>query len=130
LWQAVVSPVVEQLPQLSHVLVSSMTDLIDASDLSLDEQYGHTRVLSLADHLPSDANAPSKEADVALDDILYLQYTGGTTGTPKGAQLSSRHVFSNNVQADLFYGYRLGQETVASAFPLFHIGGAAVLFNP
>src|SRR5690606_8063425 len=40
-----------------------------------------------------------------------------------------RNIFSNSAQADVFYGYRVGQEVVASAFPLFHIGGAAVLFN-
>src|SRR5690606_22748792 len=37
--------------------------------------------------------------------------------------------FINNVQANAFYGYREGMETVASAFPFFHIGGAAVLLN-
>lgn len=68
--------------------------------------------------------------DAALvSDVLYLQYTGGTTGKPKGAELSSYNLFCNNVQVDLFYGYRVGGETVASAFPYFHIGGAAVLFN-
>jgi long-chain acyl-CoA synthetase len=38
-------------------------------------------------------------------------------------------MFINNMQANVFYGYRQGLETVASAFPFFHIGGAAVLFN-
>src|SRR5690606_20789394 len=53
----------------------------------------------------------------------------GTTGLPKGAQLTSRNLFMNNLQCDAFYGYRTGREIVASAFPLFHIGGMAVLFN-
>lgn len=128
LWQAVVSHAVEQLPDVSHVLVSTPTDLIGGSALSLDEQRGHARIVSLADQLPATADS-LPEVRTSLDDVLYLQYTGGTTGMPKGAQLSSRNLFMNNAQVDVFYGYRIGEETVASAFPLFHIGGAAVLFN-
>lgn len=128
LWQAVVSHAVEQLPDVSHVLVSTPTDLIGGSALSLDEQRSRARVVSLADHLPATADS-LPEVRTSLDDVLYLQYTGGTTGMPKGAQLSSRNLFMNNAQVDVFYGYRIGEETVASAFPLFHIGGAAVLFN-
>lgn len=66
---------------------------------------------------------------ISMDDVLYLQYTGGTTGKAKAAQLTSRHILTNNIQANLFYGLRLGMETVASAFPFFHIGGIAVLMN-
>lgn len=74
--------------------------------------------------------APLNESvNVGFDDVLYLQYTGGTTGAPKGAQLTSRNIFTNSWQADVFYGYRQAQETVASGFPLFHIGGAALLFT-
>lgn len=128
LWQAVVSHAVEQLPGVSHVVVSTPTDLIGGSALSLDEQRGQARIVSLADHLPATADS-LPEVRPSLDDVLYLQYTGGTTGMPKGAQLSSRNLLINNAQVDVFYGYRIGEETVASAFPLFHIGGAAVLFN-
>ena len=128
LWQAVVSHALEQLPGVLHVLVSTPTDLIGGSTLSLTEAQGNARVFALTDQLPSCATE-LPATSVPLDDVLYLQYTGGTTGMPKGAQLSSRNLFMNNAQADIFYGYRIGQEIVASAFPLFHIGGAAVLFN-
>lgn len=57
LWQAVVSHAVEQLPGVSHVLVSTPTDLIGGSALSLDEQRGQARVVSLADHLPATADS-------------------------------------------------------------------------
>lgn len=59
----------------------------------------------------------------------YLQYTGGTTGKPKAAELRAMHIFTNNMQANIFYGLEVGKEVIASAFPLFHIGGVAVLFN-
>lgn len=67
--------------------------------------------------------------DTAINAILYLQYTGGTTGAPKAAGLTSANIFINNLQCDVFYGYRLGKECVASAFPMFHVGGLAVALN-
>ncbi|EKF73555.1 AMP-dependent synthetase and ligase [Alcanivorax hongdengensis A-11-3] len=125
-WQGVIQPAADNIDTLSAVLVSSPTELAGAPLPPVDEKHGKVRVLSLLDHL---SETPLVPLNVPLDDVLYLQYTGGTTGLPKGAQLTSRNLFMNNVQANVFYGFEDGQEIVASAFPLFHIGGAAVLFN-
>ena len=38
-----------------------------------------------------------------FDDIAFLQYTGGTTGKPKGAMLSHGNIIANVVQADAMY---------------------------
>ncbi len=118
------------IPSLAKVLVSSATELLpgqpDAEPAV--SQLGDAGVVGLNAAIQGAGTDPVN-VDVSYDDVLYLQYTGGTTGKPKGAQLSSRNILTNNIQADVFYGYRLGQETVASAFPMFHIGGAAVLFN-
>lgn len=74
------------------------------------------------------ANKTSAKASVDFGQVLYYQYTGGTTGEPKGVMLSSRHISTNCAQADQFYQYNLAEETVLSGFPLFHIGGIAVLY--
>lgn len=132
LWEQVVTHAARKMRSLRAVLVSNPADMMGGEITPFEEMCGDAKVLSLMDHLPA-AGDPIPEAPSAshtgMDDVLYLQYTGGTTGAPKGARLTSRNLFTNNVQADVFYGYRLGQEIVASAFPLFHIGGAAVLFN-
>lgn len=127
-WQAAVQKVLGEVPGLSAVLVSGPMDLLAAGGAAFDETRQGVRILSLHDSLPETASVPPT-VPVSLDAVLYLQYTGGTTGLPKGARLSSRNLFINNLQANEFYGYRNGEETVISAFPLFHIGGAAVLFN-
>jgi long-chain acyl-CoA synthetase len=130
LYEAAIAPVLTEITTLTHVLVSGPLDMLPGqTPLALEaRRVGEVEIHPLASALAYPHDAPIPEAG-SFEQVLYLQYTGGTTGSPKGAKLSSRNLFINNAQADVFYGYRLGQELVASAFPLFHIGGAAVLFN-
>ena len=46
------------------------------------------------------STAPLKPADIGPDDVVFLQYTGGTTGVSKGATLLNRNVLSNAAQND------------------------------
>ncbi|KGD66043.1 AMP-dependent synthetase and ligase [Alcanivorax nanhaiticus] len=126
-WQTSVPPVLGKVPTLSTVIVSGPMDILTGNGEAVEETSEGVTAISLHDHLPETGEPLNTRVD--MDKVLYLQYTGGTTGLPKGAKLTSRNLFMNNLQANVFYGYRTGEETVASAFPLFHIGGAAVLFN-
>jgi long-chain acyl-CoA synthetase len=71
---------------------------------------------------------------VAIDpesDIALLQYTGGTTGVPKGAMLTHANVHANTLQAVMWLGDgRPGQETLLGVIPFFHVFGmtAAMMF--
>jgi long-chain acyl-CoA synthetase len=71
-------------------------------------------------------------APVALngDDLLFLQYTGGTTGLSKGAALSHRNLVANTEQFKAFMpdALRPGQEVVVTALPLYHIFALMVNF--
>lgn len=60
---------------------------------------------------------------VSLDDIAFLQYTGGTTGKPKGAMLTHRNILSNVAQTYAMYGPAInrGEETLLTALPFYHI---------
>lgn len=60
----------------------------------------------------------------AIDDIAVLQYTSGTTGTPKGAILSHRNLRANAAQGRAWVpGLRTGKETFYGVLPLFHAYG-------
>ena len=68
------------------------------------------------------------------EDLVALQYTGGTTGTPKGAMLTHHNLVSNAVAgAYWFYGKDApNQETkdvYLTAIPLFHIYGMTTAMN-
>lgn len=58
------------------------------------------------------------------EDIAYLQYTGGTTGTPKGAILTHGNILANVEQATVWVkssGLDEGKEVVVVPLPLYHI---------
>lgn len=57
-------------------------------------------------------------------DVALLQYTGGTTGTPKGAILTHRNLRANAAQGRAWMpGLVDGQETIYAVLPLFHAYG-------
>jgi long-chain acyl-CoA synthetase len=57
------------------------------------------------------------------DDIAFLQYTGGTTGIPKGAMLTHGNMIANLQQISAWIAPALleGRETVVTALPLYHV---------
>ena len=58
-----------------------------------------------------------------LDDIAFLQYTGGTTGVSKGAMLTHRNMVANVTQTKLWISSEIAdkEEVVITALPLYHI---------
>ncbi|PTD97425.1 long-chain-fatty-acid--CoA ligase [Pseudothauera lacus] len=56
-------------------------------------------------------------------DLAYLQYTGGTTGTAKGAELTHGNIIGNLQQAHAWIGPYVeeGREVIITALPLYHI---------
>lgn len=65
-----------------------------------------------------------KHRGPVLDDIALLQYTSGTTGTPKGAVLTHANLRANAMQGRAWVpGLRDGEETFYGVLPLFHAYG-------
>ena len=62
----------------------------------------------------------------AATDLALLQYTGGTTGVPKGAMLTHRNVVANAIQDVAWTQLPDGTETLVGALPFFHAFGINV----
>ena len=71
------------------------------------------------------------EADVdAEQDLALIQYTGGTTGTPKGVMLTHYNLVANTIQTRLWtYRSENARERFLAALPFFHVFGMTVLMN-
>jgi long-chain acyl-CoA synthetase len=62
--------------------------------------------------------------EIGLEDLAFLQYTGGTTGVAKGAMLTHKNLVANMLQAKAWMipaGIGLDSEVVITALPLYHI---------
>src|SRR5690606_5671835 len=64
-----------------------------------------------------------QKVDVKIDDIAFLQYTGGTTGVAKGAVLTHKNIVANMVQARAWIKNLItdGKEIIITPLPLYHI---------
>jgi long-chain acyl-CoA synthetase len=62
------------------------------------------------------------------NDVAVLQYTGGTTGAPKGAMLTHYNIFANVIQTSVWMAdsVRRGEHRFLMVIPYFHIYGLTV----
>jgi fatty-acyl-CoA synthase len=72
-----------------------------------------------------DATLDARSADVAIDDVINMQYTSGTTGFPKGVMLSSRNIVNNGEVLGRMMGYT-PEDRLCLCVPLFHCFGCVI----
>jgi len=127
----VLEQVLPEVP-VRHVLVTGIGDLLGFAkgrliDLALRWQGKIPRwriagALSLRQALAAGRAAPFHPPPLGRDDLALLQYTGGTTGTPRAAMLSHGNLLANLDQAHAWLRSRLRpRETIVTALPLYHI---------
>lgn len=123
---AVVVPFASLLPSIKSVLfrVFRRKDIADiASSPAAD------RVLSGVEL----AKGTASFTPVAIDpqnDVAVLQYTGGTTGTPKGAMLTHANIVANTKQVVAWaVVLKPGEESILGALPLFHVFAMTVVMT-
>tara|TARA_R110002012_G_scaffold23046_8_gene78737 strand:+ start:294 stop:1958 length:1665 start_codon:yes stop_codon:yes gene_type:complete len=120
--------------EIEHVLVTQLGDLHDVPKRWLiNAVVKHVKKMVPAYSLPGaidfraalkkGASLSHREVKQTLDDLAALQYTGGTTGTPKGAMLTHGNLVANMLQAREAIGSHLmdGEELVIAPLPVYHI---------
>jgi long-chain acyl-CoA synthetase len=72
----------------------------------------------------------ARPLSVAPNDVALLQYTGGTTGTPKGVVLTHRNLVANTLQCHRWMpALRSGEENFLGVLPFFHVYGMSACQN-
>lgn len=65
-----------------------------------------------------------------VNDVALLQYTGGTTGTPKGAMLTHQNIVANTEQSVMWLnGVKRGEEKMLGVLPFFHVFAMTTVMN-
>jgi len=129
-----VEQVLPHCPALKHVVVTPMGELLGALKGALVNlvvrhvkklvpAWNIAGAISLRQALAAGRAHGFQAPALGLDDLAFLQYTGGTTGIAKGAMLSHRNIVSNVTQAHAWITpfVREAQELIVTALPMYHI---------
>jgi len=120
---------------LKRVVVTRVTDYITgfgvsaARELDLEEGWRHFSGL-----IEETAETRVPSVPFCPDDPALIQFTGGTTGVPKGALLTHANVVAATLQASLWGSPTIGivppeMRNVLSVLPYFHVYGSIVCMN-
>lgn len=133
--------VTKVLPQtgLKHIIVTCIKDYLPFPKNLLypfiqKKQYGlvvkvkhegHSHLLS--EILKMKPLKPTKYEINPDEDLALLQYTGGTTGFPKGVMLTHKNLMANTTMSEKWmYKCHPGEETILGIVPFFHVYGMTV----
>lgn len=118
----IVTNLKETLPPLTKMLFSAF----------IEKKGGHRVRLAqgdrwMADLIAGHAASERPKIKVTPQDYAAFQYSGGTTGIPKGAVATHRNLIANSYQVRTWMVTAIdGEETVLMALPLFHVYGMVV----
>jgi long-chain acyl-CoA synthetase len=114
--------------RLRNVIITSVMDYIPNAPREPPEISGTMQFLNLVNN--TEPNPPEFEIDPE-ETVAVLQYTGGTSGLPKGAMLTHSNLLSNCIATHTWVSPLLerGKDTGLTNLPLFHIYGMTVCMN-
>ena len=120
--------------QVKHVVVTSLGELLGLKGMLVNfvvrkikkmvPAWDIPDALGFKDMLAQGAGMSLKPVDVGLEDVAFLQYTGGTTGISKGATLLHRNILANLEQSCAWLRPFLDEsqpQVIITALPLYHI---------
>jgi len=119
--------VVRSDTRVKRVIVTSLQDFLPGKPPVHKEIPGAYWLLDLMNKY--EPNPPKVKIN-PKEDAAVLQYTGGTTGTPKGAILTHYNLYSNAVQVNGWLREaKYGKEVVMANLPFFHLYGQEACMN-
>ncbi|MDH5250286.1 MAG: AMP-binding protein [Cyclobacteriaceae bacterium] len=123
------------LDSIKHIIITELGDMLGGLKGMLVNfvvkrikkmvpQYHLPRAVSFKDALKKGASLKLSAVALSVDDIAVLQYTGGTTGISKGAQLSHGNIIAHNSMITQWFKPYINtsrDNIMITALPLYHI---------
>ena len=127
---------IAQKVSVKKVIVTSLGEFIGTKGKVVDFVVRHIKKvvpswelaesIRFKEALKIGASSSYVKPSISIDDIAFLQYTGGTTGVSKGAVLLHRNILANAKQIEVWLepglrGKQIDQMIFLCALPLYHI---------
>lgn len=137
IYAKIIRKFLEKVPKLEIIIATNISEYMGLSKFIVllgklikkipkgkTKPFPGKKVIQFKDVMKTPINV--KEISIDLkNDLALLQYTGGTTGKPKGTELTHANLISNITQIINWMNLERGNEITLSAFPLFHLAGLA-----
>ena len=115
----VATSVIGSFPKDQQEKIKAVQDIPSGIVTPLEDKI----VLDFQDDVLTKYSTELPDIKISPDDIAFIQYTGGTTGPPKGAMLTHRNIVSDLLIIMTWVGWEKGKGVALSGFPLFHMAG-------
>lgn len=126
--------IVDKIPA-KHIIVTNMGDLLGPvkgrivdfvvkNVKKMVPDYHLPKAISFKSVLKKGKTLTYSKPKVDIEDLAFLQYTGGTTGVSKGAQLSHRNIIAHNQMITYWFKPYMKEDQkdiMITAIPMYHI---------
>ncbi|BCD91439.1 long-chain-fatty-acid--CoA ligase [Francisella halioticida] len=130
-----VEAISDECENLQYKIITNITDLYPSPKKQfisfiakyikgMKDKYSKDKFDAFDNAINSEYKPDYSKVEINPDDITALQYSSGTTGTPKGTILLHRNIVSNIYQIKAWtegFSIKLSEQTVINALPIYHI---------
>ncbi|MGG0260521.1 long-chain-fatty-acid--CoA ligase [Bacillus mycoides] len=132
---------VQNATKLEHIIVTRIADFlpfpknllypfVQKNQANLVVNVSESETIHLWKSVERESNADVEVPCDPENDLALLQYTGGTTGFPKGVMLTHKNLVSNTLMgAHWLYNCKEGEEVILGVLPFFHVYGMTAVMN-
>lgn len=132
---------VQNATRLEHVIVTRIADFlpfpknllypfVQKKQANLVVNVSESETIHLWKSVEKESNTDVEVPCDPENDLALLQYTGGTTGFPKGVMLTHKNLVSNTLMgAHWLYNCTEGEEVILGVLPFFHVYGMTAVMN-